>query len=161
MTRLLPMPLVSLLVFALWLLLNGTVAAGHLLLAATIAIAVPLAIAPWRPAAPRIRRPGLVVKLGLRVLADIVVANLQVARQVLGPQSALQPAFVWVPLDLVDDHAVAALAGIVTMTPGTLSADRSADGRYLLVHGLHVPDAQALVADIKARYEAPLKEIFA
>lgn len=161
MIRLLPMPLVSLLVFALWLLLNGTVAAGHVLLAAAIAVGVPLAIAPWRPAAPRIRRPGLVVKLGLRVLIDIVVANLQVARQVLGPQSALQPAFVWVPLDLVDDHAVAALAGIITMTPGTLSADRSADGRHLLVHGLHVPDAQALVADIKARYEAPLKEIFA
>jgi len=29
-----------------------------------------------------------------------------------------------------------------------------------VVHALHVTDPEALVADIKARYEAPLKEIF-
>jgi multicomponent K+:H+ antiporter subunit E len=46
------------------------------------------------------------------------------------------------------------------MTPGTLSAELSADGRALLVHGLHVPDPPALVAEIRQRYEAPLLEIF-
>jgi multicomponent K+:H+ antiporter subunit E len=161
MTRLLPMPLVSALVFALWLLLAGTVAPGQLLLAAALAIVLPLAIRPLWTDAPRIRRPGLVVALGLRVLGDIVKANLQVAAQVLGPQAALRPTFVWVPLDLREDHAIAALAGIITMTPGTLSADLSTDRRHLLVHALHAPDPEALVADIKARYEAPLKEIFA
>ena len=35
------------------------------------------------------------------------------------------------------------------------------DGRSLLVHALHLEDADALVADIKQRYEAPLEEIFA
>jgi multicomponent K+:H+ antiporter subunit E len=56
-----------------------------------------------------------------------------------------------------------ALAGIITMTPGTLSSDLSPDRKHLLVHALHCPDEAAeaaLVADIKARYEAPLMEIF-
>ena len=46
------------------------------------------------------------------------------------------------------------------MTPGTLTCAVTADRSHLLVHALHVTDAAALVADIKARYEAPLKEIF-
>jgi multicomponent K+:H+ antiporter subunit E len=46
------------------------------------------------------------------------------------------------------------------MTPGTLSAELSPDGRHLLVHAFNVDDEAALVAQIKARYEAPLQEIF-
>jgi multicomponent K+:H+ antiporter subunit E len=56
-----------------------------------------------------------------------------------------------------------ALAGIVTLTPGTLSSEITADRRHLLVHALHCPDGAAeaaLVASIRERYEAPLKEIF-
>ena len=44
--------------------------------------------------------------------------------------------------------------------PGTVSADLSDDHKTLLVHGLDVPDAEALVAEIKQRYEAPLLEVF-
>ena len=64
------------------------------------------------------------------------------------------------PLAIRDAHGVATLAGIITMTPGTLSADLTDDRRYLLVHAFNVDDEQALVASIKERYEAPLREIF-
>jgi multicomponent K+:H+ antiporter subunit E len=46
------------------------------------------------------------------------------------------------------------------MTPGTLSAEISDDSRHLLVHAFNVDDEAALIADIKARYEAPLMQIF-
>ena len=62
--------------------------------------------------------------------------------------------------DLTDDWAITALAGIITMTPGTLTADVAEDRSYLLIHALHVDDAEAIVASIKTRYEAPLKEIY-
>jgi multicomponent K+:H+ antiporter subunit E len=78
----------------------------------------------------------------------------------LGREVNIKPSFVWVPLDISDAHAKAALAGIITMTPGTISADFSDDGQYLLVHAFNVADSDALVADIKSRYELPLKEIF-
>ncbi|MNN12634.1 Na(+)/H(+) antiporter subunit E [compost metagenome] len=94
------------------------------------------------------------------MLYDIVVANLQVARLVVGPTQTLRPAFVEIPLELTDDLPITILASVITLTPGTVSADLSADRRTLLVHGLDVPDPAGLVADIKARYEAPLKEIF-
>ena len=97
------------------------------------------------------------------MLRDIVVSNVEVARRVLGPEAALRPVFVWVPLAIRAPHGIVALAGIITLTPGTLSSEITPDRRHLLVHALHCPDADAeaaLVASIKARYEAPLKEIF-
>jgi multicomponent K+:H+ antiporter subunit E len=94
------------------------------------------------------------------VLADIVVANLRVARLVLGPRSALRPRFVRIPLDITHPRGVNLLAAIITLTPGTVSADLGEDRRTLLVHGLAVPDERAVIAAIKARYEVPLREIF-
>jgi multicomponent K+:H+ antiporter subunit E len=94
---------------------------------------------------------------------DIVKSNIAVAKLILGNERKITPRFVWVPLALRDAHGIATLAGVVTMTPGTLSADLSDDRRHLLVHAFDIDDdaAQAaLIADIKTRYEAPLIRIF-
>ena len=94
-------------------------------------------------------------------LGDIVVANLEVAKLILGPASRMRPAFVEVPLKLDDELALTMLASIVSLTPGTVSADLSDDKRTLLIHGLNVDDEAALVRSIQTRYEAPLLEVFA
>ena len=106
------------------------------------------------------RRPLLAARLALRVLWDIVLSNIEVARRILGRESRIHPGFVWVPLDIRNGHGIAALAGIITMTPGTLSAELSADRRHLLVHCFNLEDAAATVAQIKRDYETPLREIF-
>jgi multicomponent K+:H+ antiporter subunit E len=67
---------------------------------------------------------------------------------------------VTVPLELRSPEAITVLAGTITMTPGTVSCDLSADGRSLLVHCLDAPDAEEAVRQMKARYEARLMEIF-
>jgi multicomponent K+:H+ antiporter subunit E len=156
-----PSPLLSALLFVGWLVLNGSVAAGHLVLGAVLAIALPAALEPLIRPFPRLRRPWRIVRLGCVVLLDIVVSNIEVARRILGPESALRPGFVRVPIELTDPYAISTLAGIITMTPGTLTCAVAPDGRSLLVHALHIDDADALVAGIKSRYETPLMEIFA
>jgi len=164
MTALFPSPLVSVTVFVVWLLLNDTLDPAHLLLAAALAVVVPRLTASIGTGAPRIRRWDVAVRLALIVLWDIVKSNIEVARRILGPEHAIQPLFVWVPLDLKSPHGVLTLAGMITMTPGTISAELSPDRRHLLVHALHVEGgaagAEALVAGIKARYEQPLIRIF-
>ncbi len=109
---------------------------------------------------PRPHRFLVAARLAVRVLGDIVVSSAEVTRRVLGPESAIRPGFVRVPIDLRDEWAITTLAGIITLTPGTLTADVAEDRSYLLVHALHVDDAAAIVAAIKTRYEAPLKEIY-
>lgn len=161
MRRLVPAPLLSAALWLAWLMLNGSLAPGHLLLGGALAVALPLALARWTQPRPRLRRPAVVLRLVLTVLHDIVVSNVQVARLVLGPEERLRPGYVRVPLDLVDAYAIATLAGIITMTPGTLSCAVAQDRSYLLVHALDLADPAGLAADIKARYERPLLEIFA
>jgi len=158
--RLLPHPLLSALLGLTWLALNNTVDPAHVLLATGIALLMPLLIGRFLPELPRLRAPATLLRLLLVVLGDIVVANVEVARRILGRESALRPAFVRVPLDLRDPLGVATLAAIVTLTPGTLSADLTDGGGSLVVHALHVDDAARLVATIKQRYEAPLRAIF-
>lgn len=160
MKRLLPAPLLSVTLFVAWLMLNQSASAGNLVLAAIFAVGLPLAFGGFRVDPPRIRRPLVIARLGLLVLYDIVMSNIEVARRILGPESKITPRFVWVPLDIRDPHGIAALAGIITMTPGTLSSDLTEDRRHLLVHAFNVDDEEALVASIKERYETPLREIF-
>jgi len=88
------------------------------------------------------------------------VASIDIARRILGPERDLEPRFIWVPIDLQNPLAIEALAGIVTLTPGTLTADVTADRRYLLVHAFDVDDEAAVIAQIRSRYEAPLSKIF-
>jgi multicomponent K+:H+ antiporter subunit E len=103
----------------------------------------------------------LILRLVGRVLWDIVRANFSVARVVLGPSSGVHPVFVRFPLEIEGDFAITLLSGVISLTPGTLSADLDTERRFLLVHALSENDPEALVTQIKARYEAPIKEIFA
>jgi multicomponent K+:H+ antiporter subunit E len=155
----LPAPLLSAVLLTVWLLLANTLDPAHVVLGALLALAVPLCVDRGAEQA-RLRKPLVIARLALIVLWDIVRSNIDVARRILGPEAALNPRFVRVPLDLRDAHGILALAGIITMTPGTLTADVSDDRGYLLVHALNVDDEAALVAQIKARYEQPLREIF-
>ena len=101
------------------------------------------------------------LRYSVMVIGDIVVANIDVARLILFRRSSeLRTRWVSVPLELSSPEAITVLAGTVTMTPGTVSCDLSADGRHLLVHCLDAPDAEQIVREIKTRYEARLKEIF-
>jgi multicomponent K+:H+ antiporter subunit E len=160
LAALLPAPLISVLLFFAWLMLNGSVSAGQIALGAGLAFVVPWFTERLRPERPSLKRWRVGLRLGAVVLKDIVLSSIELARRILGPQAAIRPRFIWIPLDIRDPHGIVALAGIVTMTPGTLSCDLSDDRRHLLIHAFNVDDEAALIADIKARYEAPLREIF-
>jgi multicomponent K+:H+ antiporter subunit E len=159
MKLLFPAPLLSLVLLASWLLLNG-LTTGHVVLGAVLSVVIPALVERFWTDRPRIRNWMAVFRLGLVVLWDIVVSNVQVARLVLGPERRIEPCFVWLPLDIRDPYGLVSLAAIITMTPGTLSADLTDDRRHLLVHVLNAGDASALIAALKQRYEAPLMTIF-
>ena len=159
--RAFPHPLLSVTLWLVWLLLVNEVSAGQAVLGAIIAFAIPRITSVYWPDRPRIRRPAAVLGYLAIVLKDIVISNVQVAYWVLFRRGeSLRSTFITVPLDLRTAEAITALAGTITLTPGTVSADLSADGRSLLVHCLEAPDPDEVVAQIKDRYERRLKEIF-
>lgn len=153
-------PLLSLIVAACWLLLQGSLSAPQLLAALAIGIVVPHLVAPFLGPPTPVRSAYSAVRLIFVVLYDIFVANLTVAWIVLNPRSKPQPAWVRVPLDLVQPRGIVLLATIITTTPGTVSCVVDDERREILVHALNCHDAAALARDIKRRYEVPLLEIF-
>lgn len=161
MIRWLPFPLLSLALFATWLLLNQSLATGQVILGAVLAVGGAFALAALGPPGIRLRRPGAILELSVVVLADIVRSNIAVARIILGPRQRGETAgFMTIPLDLRAPYGLAALAIIITSTPGTLWVQFDSVKGLLTIHVLDLIDENAWIAIIKQRYERRLMEIF-
>lgn len=158
--RIVPQPVLTLSIAALWLMLCSDVSGGQVLLALTLGLVIPIFTSAFWPDRPKTFRAMPAFRLFFVVLYDIIAANLTVARVVLGDVGGIRSQFVDVPLDTGDPYVATILGSIITLTPGTLSIDIGMDKRVIHVHGLDVPDRSLLIADIKSRYEAPLREIF-
>ena len=158
MNTLFPFPVLSIVLASTWLVLNE-ISPPHLALALVLSLAIPRITAPLLDALPGIRSASAAVRLAGRVAWDIVLANIAVARLVIGPVRCLRPAFLHVPLAVTHPHAIALFASIVSIVPGSVSIALAPDGRTLLLHVLDVEDAEHFIATIKERYERPLLEI--
>ena len=159
--RLFPHPVLTLLLAVVWVLLQNEFSAGMAVFGLILGVILPILTALWWPDRPTGIRLGRFFSYSLIVIWDILVANVQVAWIVLSvPNARLKPAWIVVPLELTQPEAITILAGTITLTPGTVSADLSAEGHSLLVHVLHTDDPDAVRDEIKTRYERRLLEIF-
>ncbi len=159
--RLLPHPWLTALLTVIWLMLVNRLSLESLIFGAMLGLVIPVATAAYWPDRPPLRNLPGIVSYVLVVIYDICKSNVIVARIVLFmPREDLRPAWITIPLDLRTPEAITILAGTITLTPGTVTADIAEDGRSLLVHCLHAPDPVSVIDDIKSRYEARLKEIF-
>lgn len=158
-SRWLAHPVLSVLLGASWLALSHSMELVHLLSAVLIGLVVPRLVHPFLAPADRIDWLAA-MRLTVVVLKDIVLSNITVAKIVLGPMGHPQPA--WLPVPLATDHARinALFASIITTTPGTVSCVVDEERKEILVHALHCEDAQAMIDDMKNRYEAALMQIF-
>jgi multicomponent K+:H+ antiporter subunit E len=153
-------PWLSLLLAALWLLMQQSLAPAHLLSAAVLALAVPRLVHGFLGPASRVHSLPALARLCVVVLWDIVVSNAVVARIVLDPRAQPRPGWVPVVLDTAHPTAVALFASIITMTPGTVSCIVDDERGEILVHALDCDDPQAMATQMKQRYERPLRQIF-
>jgi multicomponent K+:H+ antiporter subunit E len=162
MTRLLPFPIVSTGLLALWVLLNQALSPGHILLGAGIGLVGGWLLAALEAPQARVRRLAAILRLAAFVVADIVRSNIAVARIILGlERRRWASGFVEIPLELRDPYGLAALACIITSTPGTLWVDFDEARGALTIHVLDLVDESEWLRTIKGRYERLLLEIFA
>lgn len=161
MKRWLPSPWLSLGLFGGWLLLTRSGSLGQVLLGLLVAVAVPLLAAPLRPRPGPLRRWGLLLRLILRVGLEVLRSALEVARGIARVRHRPpRGAFVVIPLDLCDVHALAALAMVSAVIPGTVWSELAPDRSALLMHVFDLDDEATFIAHFKRAYEHPLKEIF-
>lgn len=150
-------PLLSLLLAASWLALSHSLALVHILSALVVGLILPKLLGGFLSPASRLHWPTA-VRLVFVVLWDIVVSNITVARQVLGPMEKLTP--LWIPVPMATSHprVVALFASIITTTPGTVSCVVDEATHVIWVHALSGDDPQTMARDMKQRYEEPLMQ---
>lgn len=156
----LPHPTMGLMLFLVWLLLFNSLAPLVLVSGLVVAWVLPMLTRMFWTEVPHVKHSGKLLRYMLMVLGDIVLANLVALRLILGPRRSLHPAWVELPLDIRDPYAITILASTISLTPGTVTSEVGPGHAKLLIHALNATDPDALVAAIKQRYEAPLKEIF-
>lgn len=108
------------------------------------------------------RRVRRVLSLALLFLYELMVSAVRVALVVIRPDmsKSVRPAIVAVPLSVKSDAEITLLANLITLTPGTLSVDVSADKSVLYVHALYMDDRDAMIADIANGFEKKIREVF-
>ena len=100
------------------------------------------------------------VSFVLYFLKALVVSSWRVAYSVLAPNlNGIRPAVVAVPLDVQSDEAITLLANLITLTPGTLTLDVSADKKALYVHTFNLDNVDAFRTEIKQGFEHRIQEI--
>ncbi len=162
MRRPVPYPLLSGGLLAMWLLLNQTLALADVVAGVVLSLAFPWVLALLVAERARVRRPGAIARLSVRVLGDIIRSNFAVASIILHPGHRARTAgFVSIPLRLRDPYGLAVLACIITATPGTLWAGFDPASGTLVIHVLDLVDEGVWIRIIKERYERLLLEIFA
>ncbi|WP_166254527.1 Na+/H+ antiporter subunit E [Marinobacter salicampi] len=155
-----PKPYLTIALFLVWHLLAGEISGATVVMGLLLGWLLPLLTQSLWPDKPGLRKPWLVPLYVARVTYDIVVASVDVAILVLNFRRSPRPAFISYQLKLTHPMAISTLAGTISLTPGTVSADISDDGTLLLIHALDVEDDQALIDAIHNRYEKPLQEMF-
>ncbi|MCC2596654.1 Na+/H+ antiporter subunit E [Pusillimonas sp. MFBS29] len=161
MRRLQTLLMLPVILLVIWLLLNDSFSAGQIVLGTILAILLAWAASNLRPLRATPKHPLIAMRLIVHVAIDIAKSNIAVGRIVwLGARANATPGFIRIPLRIRDPHGLAALACIVTYTPGTVWSDYSEEDSLLTLHVLDLKDESEWLYTIQQRYERPLLEIF-
>lgn len=149
------------LLLGLWLLLNDTLSLEQVILGGILAIILSLLAPILRPVRAHPRKPITAIKLIIKVAIDISVSNYNVGLLILrGKRTKHISGFIDIPLKMTDPHGLAALACIITFTPGTVWSGLDDEHNILTLHVLDIHDENLSIRHIQKYYEQPLLEIF-
>lgn len=111
------------------------------------------------------RLPRRMLYLGLYLLvllpADLIQSNLVLARRLLRRRPDIRPGIVRVPLEQASWATVALEEHAITVSPGQLVVDYTADERMIYVHMIDVTEIEEKQASLWRRYRDVLQEVFA
>jgi multicomponent Na+:H+ antiporter subunit E len=138
---------------AVWLAITGSFSPGDFALGFGLGFLVLIFAGPMIGSAnyaPRVLCTGELIGF---FLWDLFLSNLSVASDVIRPRLRLQPGVIAIPLDAKTDTEIVLLANLITLTPGSLSLDVSADRQVLYLHVMHFEDPEAVREKVKNGFE--------
>ncbi|CVI58893.1 MULTISPECIES: Na+/H+ antiporter subunit E [Agrobacterium] len=152
---------VQLLFVVVWLAVTGSVSLANILFALVVST---LALGIIRHQLPAGRNHWLrfarMLSLVMLFFKELALSAWKVAMLVTRPKLDVQPGIFAYPLAVTTDFQITLLANLITLTPGTLSVDVSADRKTLYVHAIDCSDVEATKNDIRNGFEKKIMEAF-
>lgn len=105
-----------------------------------------------------LRRTAGGLKIAALMVFELVVSSLAVAWDVITPRHRSRPGILALPLDVRTDLEITVFANLLSLTPGTLGMDVSADRRFLYLHAMFIDDPAAVRTRLKHTFERRVLE---
>lgn len=92
-------------------------------------------------------------------LYKLLLANVQVAYDVITPKYFFKPGIIRYPMEAKTDIEINLLSTVISLTPGTLILDISDDKKILYIHVMYLRGKQEFIMDIRNGFEKKLLEL--
>ena len=146
------------LLVVLWLLAWGEFSLANALSGVVVAAGLLAAFPVARAARPDLHpQVGAIARLAWYVVSQLVQSNLVMTREILRRQPDLSPGVLAHRLAYPSDVVITIMTSIISLSPGTMTADIDPDGATLYVHFLLLRDidgARAGLAELERRVAA-------
>ncbi len=152
--------LVNVLLALAWAAVSGTFSLGNLIFGFVLAALALSLIREQVGSVGYFSRLRRVASLAILFLYELVMSAVRVAVLVLKPDMNLKPGIIAYNLKVDRDLEITLLANMITLTPGTLSVDVSADRSTLFIHALDCSNPDQIRHDIADGFERKILEAF-
>lgn len=143
---------------AVWLLLWGSLSVANVLSGIAV-VGIVLAVLPdsrFTTRRPPIR-PVAIARLTVRILTDMVRANMVVTREILTRDSSINEGVVEVPVPGCSDALLTFVADVLALSPGVMPIEVSRDPGTIWVHVLHLEDPERTRRDVGSLAELAVR----
>lgn len=124
-----------------------------------VGILVLFSLRRFFPASFYLKRFYSILKLFLLFISEAVSSSIYVIRQVIGPKVDITPGIFKTETELEGNLEITLLALLLTLTPGSVVMEVSADNKVFYIHGLNLPESEHAVIQSKIKYEKAIKEV--
>jgi multicomponent Na+:H+ antiporter subunit E len=100
-----------------------------------------------------------IIKLLIVFIIELLTSSFLVMRQVLRPKMNITPGIFRIETDMEGEMEVTMLALLLTLTPGSVVLEVTADSKAFYIHAMDIPESKTAVLKSKVAFEKAIKDV--
>jgi multicomponent Na+:H+ antiporter subunit E len=135
---------INLMLAIVWTFLAGSFTVGSLIFGFLVGFLVLAAAQPFLPSRSYVKGTWGLLRFLSVYAYELVVANVQLARDLLRPTMPFKPGFIRYDSSQLSATETVVLGNMISLTPGTVTVDTGEEGRVLYIHTVYAQDPEKL-----------------
>jgi len=128
----------------IWTFLTGSFTVANFIFGLVVGLAILWLGQPYLGSGRYLASVSATVRFVAIFLKEIVVANLQLAKDLLRPTMPFVPGIIEFQTEGLTQAEVTVLANMISLTPGTISMDTDESGTIIYIHSVYAGDPDGL-----------------